>query len=292
MQLVDTGILTARKRHSGRWLSVIIFSSLVAALAGGIAFASGHRGVELFFAVLTLFILMTCYSAFLFTSFANDLWLLGHRKWFDRFLPLAFTVMVYLVFSVGTQTFSLRSLAVIFLFVLLPSLVTPAVRTSASIKWHDWVAVVLIWIPFDFGLLKNVWLWPQGTGAYILNTAVAVCLAIYLFSSNRRISDIGFRLRWTRGDIWLILRYFLSFCALAIPFGYVTGFIEFNVRPDLIKGLLAPVGIFLFIAYPEELLFRGLLQNFIKQRFGSEKVALVVAAVFFWCDTPKQRSIS
>lgn len=280
MQTIVADILSSRKRHSGRWLTVGLLGITVSALAGALAYSAGNSGIELVLAVTSLSILMFCCFAFLLTSFANDLWLVNHRNSVGWVVPTVFVLLVYLLFSLGTGTFTWQSMATILAFVLLPSVCVKMSR-GPSPGPLDWVAVALIWLPFDFGLLTNVWLWPAGSGAYILNTAVAVCLAIFLFSSTRRISNIGFRLQWKRGDLRTTLGYFSGFCAVAIPFGFFTDFIDFNLKADWIKGLLAPAGIFLFIAYPEELLFRGLLQNFINQKFNNEKLALVLAAVFF-----------
>ncbi len=273
--------VSGRKRHTGRWLAVVSFSVIVSGLAGGVAYTAGHTGSELGFAVLTLLGLMTVYLAFLFTSFANDLWLFCHRRELRHLLPILFVIFAYILFGVGTGTFTWQSFGTICAFVTLPTLFAVTWQRDSTPQWFDWLAVACIWLPFDLGLLKNVWLWPQGSGAYILNTAVAVSLAIYLFSSVRRVADIGFRLQWKRSDFKTTVIIFGLFCIIAIPFGVASDFISFNVKPDVVKGLLAPIGIFLFIAYPEELLFRGLFQNFLGKKFGSEKIALVVAAVFF-----------
>lgn len=280
MQALFAGILSSRKRHKGKWLLVGWLGTMVSVLAGALAYSGGHAGIELIAAVFSLAILMFCYFAFLMTSFANDLWLVNHRNKIGWIVPTVFVSLVYLFFSIGTGTFAWQSMATISMFALLPSICVKF-SNGNSPRLLDWLAVTLIWLPFDLGLLTKVWLWPVGSGAYILNTAVAVCLAIFLFSSQRRISAIGFRLQWQRGDLATCLLYFSGFCAVAIPFGFFTGFIDFNVRPDLVKGLLAPAGIFLFIAYPEELLFRGLLQNFIRQKFNSDKLALILAAIIF-----------
>jgi membrane protease YdiL (CAAX protease family) len=278
---VTSSRFSGRKRHIGRWLAVILAGLVVSTLAGGVAYTAGHGGHELIYAVLTLFCLMTVYLAFMFTSFANDLWLFCHRRNLKLLLPICFVILVFLLFGIGTGTFAWQSFGTICAFATLPTLFAATWKKDPSPQWFDWLAVACIWLPFDLGLLKNVWLWPQGTGSYILNTAVAVSLAVYLFSSVRRFPDIGFRLQWKRGDLATTLIFFFSFCLLAIPFGLATDFIGINVRPDLIKGLLAPIGIFLFIALPEELLFRGLLQNFLNKKLGNEKIALMIAAVFF-----------
>ena len=273
--------VSGRKRHAGRWLTVVSFSVIVSALAGGVAYTAGHTGYELISAVLTLFILMSVYLAFLLTSFANDIWLFCHRREIKHLLPISFAILVYVLFGVGTATFAWQSFGTICAFVTVPTLLAVTWERDSSPQWFDWLAVACIWLPFDLGLLKTVWLWPQGSGAYILNTAVAVTVAIYLFSSVRRIPDIGFRLHWKREDFKTAAILFALFCVVAIPFGLATDFISFNVKPDVLKALLAPIGIFLFIAYPEELLFRGLLQNFLNKKIGNEKIALLIAAVFF-----------
>jgi membrane protease YdiL (CAAX protease family) len=273
--------VSGRKRHTGRWWIVTVFSIVVSVLAGNVAYMAGHTGYELISAVLTLFLLMSVYLAFLLTSFANDLWLFCRRREINHFLPISFVIVVYIVFGFGTGTFAWHSFGTICAFVTVPTLLAITWKRDSSPQWFDWLAIACIWLPFDLGLLKPVWLWPQGNGAYILNTAVAVSLAIYLFSSVRRIQDTGFRLQWRREDFKTTAILFGLFCVVAIPFGIVTDFISLNVKPDILKAILAPLGIFLFIAYPEELLFRGLLQNFLKKKIGNEKIALFVAAVFF-----------
>ena len=273
--------VSGRKRHAGRWWIVTVLSVVVSALAGSVAYLAGHNGYELIFAVLTLFLLLSVYLAFLLTSFANDIWLFCHRRENNHLLSISFVILVYILFGLGTGTFAWQSFGTICAFVTVPTLLAVTWKRDSLPQWFDWLAVACIWLPFDLGLLKPVWLWPQGNGAYILNTAVAVSLAIYLFSSVRRIQDIGFRLQWKAGDFKTTVILFGLFCVVAIPFGIATDFIGFNVKPDLLKAILAPLGIFLFIAYPEELLFRGLLQNFLQKKIGSEKIALFVAAVFF-----------
>lgn len=281
MELSDVSFLAARRRHPGRWIGVLLCSSFVSAIAGVAAYTSGHSGIELVFAVLTLFILMGSYFAFLLTSFANDLWLITRRSPILKLLPLFFSAVAYLLFATGTGTFNWQSFGTITAFVAIPTILVQFSGKESIPAWTDWLAVALIWLPFDLGLLKNVWLWPVGTGAYILNTAVAVCLAIYLFSSTRRLPEIGIRLVWRRTDLKIVTTYFFGFCLIAVPFGLATDFIEFNVKKDFVKALVAPLGIFIFIAIPEELLFRGLLQNFMARAFCSDKVALLLAAGFF-----------
>jgi hypothetical protein len=86
--------VSGRKRHAGRWWIVAVLSVVVSALAGSVAYLAGHTGYELIFAVLTLFLLMSVYLAFLLTSFANDIWLFCHRREIKHLLPISFVILV------------------------------------------------------------------------------------------------------------------------------------------------------------------------------------------------------
>src|SRR6185369_5790935 len=75
---------------------------------------------------------------------------------------------------------------------------------------------------------------------------------------------------------------FLLFAAIGIPLGFAIHFIgwAFTLR----KLSLAPalfLGIFLFTAIPEELLFRGLIQNWFERMTGRRIFGLILAAIVF-----------
>jgi membrane protease YdiL (CAAX protease family) len=96
------------------------------------------------------------------------------------------------------------------------------------------------------------------------------------------LSQVGYHYQFERRD-WLIgLRNFLLFAPIAIPIGIYTGFIRLS------KHLAAPwqiglsaLGIFLFIAIPEELLFRGIIQNFMEKSWLGKMPALIVTSLIF-----------
>lgn len=73
--------------------------------------------------------------------------------------------------------------------------------------------------------------------------------------------------------------------AIAIPLGLATGFIHYGWRPFDALAWSQKVFHFLFgVALPEELLFRGLLQNGLEQRAFSTRRwpwALAIAALVF-----------
>jgi len=75
---------------------------------------------------------------------------------------------------------------------------------------------------------------------------------------------------------------FLGFAVVGLPLGFALHFIQFGLAPvDVKVWLVSFVGIYLLIGIPEELLFRGVIQNLIEQRFGRSWLTLIVASVVF-----------
>jgi len=136
----------------------------------------------------------------------------------------------------------------------------------------------------------------------------SVCVGGYAFMVVRRLEGVGYRLRPRQGDIVDGLANFVAFALISIPLGYLLGFIHFHshaVRPWTVAFRLAGaahsfvlpegwtlffqflgdfIGIYLTIAIPEELLFRGILQNFLIKTLPVERSALwgiLIASIVF-----------
>jgi membrane protease YdiL (CAAX protease family) len=218
------------------------------------------------------------------TSFDQDVarWL---RLRPNRLLLLpAAALGIYSLYALGTQSFEWWALARVALFTGIPTLLVFSVAdasTTMSARWADWAAVAAIWLPFDAGWLKGIWSWPAGEGAYIINTALAVSLAVTLFVGGRRLQGVNFRLRRGDGDVRTGVLALAGFMAVALPVGLFSGFIAWAPNLSWSRVVGAPLGIFFFIALPEELLFRGLLQNMLEKSTGRPLPALVAAAVIF-----------
>jgi membrane protease YdiL (CAAX protease family) len=111
---------------------------------------------------------------------------------------------------------------------------------------------------------------------------VAVDLVLLLFIPFRRIHGIGYRFRLGLGDARAVLVNFIFFAILAIPLGLGIGFLTFGSASFDLGGFLSSLlAIFVFTAVPEELLFRGLIQNLLDKRWGRGWPSLLVAAAIF-----------
>jgi membrane protease YdiL (CAAX protease family) len=104
----------------------------------------------------------------------------------------------------------------------------------------------------------------------------------WAFVVFRELEDTGYEFQYS----WRALREafvnFAAFSVIALPVGLALRFIAWN--PDWRgPGQFAfdLLTIFLFIALPEELFFRGALQNLLEQTWASRYRAQAVAAVLF-----------
>jgi membrane protease YdiL (CAAX protease family) len=90
--------------------------------------------------------------------------------------------------------------------------------------------------------------------------------------------DFALRLK----DVRSALLGLATFAAVGILLGLGIGFLRFDPSVpggvDLVLGLL---GGYLFTALPEELLFRGLIQNLLTRRIGKAAIGLVIASIVF-----------
>ena len=193
----------------------------------------------------------------------------------------------YLIYATGTNTFEWRRAGFSMAYVLLPTLLLMRVRGAEprGAGWEDYAATLLLWLPVEFRLLPGLWPYPNPATAglgYVLTSLLAVNVAIVAFLVVRRLEGVGYTLAWGRGWGWAVGGNFLFFAAIAIPLGEAIGFIHFDPRLAALPRLpLTAAGIFLFTAWPEEFLFRGLLQNLLGQSLRSAWAGWLVGAAIF-----------
>src|SRR6266849_2947732 len=110
--------------------------------------------------------------------------------------------------------------------------------------------------------------------------AMNVGVAAFLFV--RRLDGVGYSIAWGRGWGVAVALSFVLFALIAIPLGQVIHFVRFDPAYSHLKTLpVTALGIFFFTAWPEEFLFRGLLQNLFSRTFSNAEVGWLVASVIF-----------
>ncbi len=200
-----------------------------------------------------------------------------------RSLAWAAVLLVpYLLYAFGTRTFEWLAFARLGLYVGIPTLLVHLSGERKGPGLFDLLAILALWLPFDLGLLGGIWSWPQPGGASFCQHILAVDLALFLFVVHRRIEGVGYRFVLTRRHVLVVLGNLAIFAVLAIPLGLAIGFLTFHPRPlDALGFLRTFLTILVFIGIPEELLFRGLIQNVLEQWWGKGWPSLAVAAVVF-----------
>jgi membrane protease YdiL (CAAX protease family) len=191
---------------------------------------------------------------------------------------------LYLLYSIGTNTARSQRLVVMALYLSLPFLLLTKQRGASKTTWLDVAAILWMWLPLEFGLVRRLTLGSLG-GAdfhYAFAEGLAINVGIIAFGAWRRLRGIGYRFEFSRNTLSIALVCLLLFAAIAIPLGSAIDFIRYSFQ--LRKLALAPVtflGIFLFTAIPEELLFRGLIQNCLERMTGRRILGLLLGSIVF-----------
>jgi len=93
---------------------------------------------------------------------------------------------------------------------------------------------------------------------------------------------LGYTFRFKIADFRLSGLGLLLFGLVGIPIGLGTGFLQFNANFPNVNGFaFALIGGYLLIALPEELLFKGIIQNILTRQVRNERLGLGIAAVIF-----------
>lgn len=192
-------------------------------------------------------------------------------------LPL----LAYLIYALGTNSFVWWRAGIAAAYVLLPVLLLAGARNRPAGTWQDYAAVLALWLPVKLRWLHYLWPYPDERLSYILTVLLAVNVGVAAFLLMRQLDGVGYRIAWGGGWPFQVGTNFVIFAAIAAPLGQAIGFIRFDPGYAQLKTLpLLALGIFLFTAWPEEFLFRGLLQNLLSRTLGSE-VGWLIAAVIF-----------
>jgi len=190
--------------------------------------------------------------------------------------------LAYLIYVLGTNTFAFsRASAVLALiFVLLATAVSAERRPAGA--WQDLAIVTAVWAAVKFSPAHWLWPYPGGKLSYVFTVLLMVNVGIAVFLLTRRLADVGYSIGWGHHWGWYIIGSFLAFACVAIPLGLALHFIQFAPRWTSASSLpVAALGILIFTAWPEEFLFRGLLQNILSRKTNSALTGWCSAAVLF-----------
>ncbi len=190
--------------------------------------------------------------------------------------------LAYLIYALGTNTFGILRVGAVAIFVFVPLALAASAERKPAGTWQDFLLLVGVWAAVKFGPSHFVWPYPGGRLAYVFTVLLAVNVALAAFVLVRRVDGIGYSIGWGRHWGFFVLGSFIVFACIAIPLGTGIHFIAFAPQWHAWSSLLwTSLGIFFFTAWPEEFLFRGLLQNILSRASKSDLAGWWTASVLF-----------
>src|SRR5271170_2684905 len=194
-------------------------------------------------------------------------------------------VVLSAIFLAG-GVFNTPLAALIVTYTFSPVICAYLFRETPTPAWTDFVIIALLWFPLEFSLGRQ-WVPKSAQGPlHVAAYGVSIVLGLSIFLLFRRLAGMKYNLPRSGRDVVNLLLGFAACALVLIPLGHAIGFLP----PLHWPAQLSPWHIgsqFLIIlaatALPEEILFRGLIQNCIAQRFGTSTSTLLISAFIFGC---------
>jgi uncharacterized protein len=169
------------------------------------------------------------------------------------------------------------------LYALLPVAVSVLAAQARNVdpgqlgNWRDFLVLVALGLAVDLRWFERAW----PARLTIFGKLLLLDAGIYGFLAIRQLDGVGFDLRLRARDLVFGLREFVFYAPLAIPLGLSLRFLHFHAFwPSLPRAAGAWIFTFFFIAVPEELFFRGWLENLLERRLGRYPALSLTAALF------------
>jgi membrane protease YdiL (CAAX protease family) len=226
-------------------------------------------------AVLSLFPFLT--AAFFPAAFTRTIRSLPF--WLQLTLPASLAIP-YAIVNLSIHTFHWPWLL---LYAALPAAITGLLHRAALEDplqrgtWRDFFVLATVGLAVDLRWFEPAW--PPHLSVF--NKILLLDAGIYAFLAIRQLQGTGFDLRIRVWDLKFGLRELVIYAPVAILLGLALGFLHINPQPHWFRAApLAFLFTFFFIAVPEELFFRGWLQNLLEKRIGPTPALLVTAILF------------
>lgn len=144
-------------------------------------------------------------------------------------------------------------------------------------NWRNFVILAVLGLAVDLRWFERAW--PAHMAVF--NKVLLLDAGIYGFVLIRQLEGTGFDLRLRLRDVAIGLREVAFYTPIALALGLSLGFLHAHaVWPRLGAVAGAWIFTFFFIAVPEELFFRGWLQNLLERRIGRTPALLFTAVLF------------
>jgi len=143
--------------------------------------------------------------------------------------------------------------------------------------WRDFLVLVVLGLAVDLRWFEPAW--PPHLAVF--NKMLLLDAGIYGFLAVRRLQAVGFDLRLRLADLRIGARELAFYTPIAIALGLTLRFLHVHTNiPTVSHVALGWMFTFFFIAVPEELFFRGWMQNLLERRLGRNWALLTTAFLF------------
>jgi membrane protease YdiL (CAAX protease family) len=170
-----------------------------------------------------------------------------------------------------------------FLYALLPVAIALLMHQAKQTdpyqtgNWRDLFVLLTLGLAVDLRWFESAW--PPHCA--IFNKMLLLDAGIYGILYIRQLDVVGFNLRLKLRDISIGLRECVFYLPIALLLGLTLGFLHFHPHwPRLLQIVGAYLFTFFFIAVPEELFFRGWMQNLLERRIGRRAALFLTACLF------------
>ncbi len=195
-----------------------------------------------------------------------------------RVLAPSLLAVPYLIFSIPRGEFHWIYFVGL---ALLPVALSALIEYSSQpprFTWQDFIVLLGIAVILEVRLFSGAWPY-NGLGSLPKLYLADVTLYVYLIV--RRLDRIGYSFIPTANDFVVGIREWAFFLPFALGLGFATDFIGFYPRHPSIGHIVGALLVtFLLTALPEELFFRGILQNLLESRLGRVKSLILTACLF------------
>jgi len=193
---------------------------------------------------------------------------------------------VFLAVAAHLSAFSFPLAGLIVAYTFLPVTVAYLARGTPPPTWLDFAVIALLWLPIEFSLGHQFIPKRAQSTLHLAVYGVAIVLALSIFLIFRRLTGMKINLPRSSRDLVNLLLGLAACAPILIALGRAIGFLppfHLPAQPSAMHIGLQFLIILAATALPEEILFRGLIQNSLAQKFGNNTRTLLLAAFVFGC---------
>ena len=195
-------------------------------------------------------------------------------------MPLVLPLTNYQTGAVVTTTDVLLRIGAFALPMLL--LILTSRKQRANLNFLFVCAILSLWYSIEFNAFPGFDLPGQLTGLSYFHLA-AICTFLYIVAVSGRFDRLGLSFSPTPRGLSIVASNLALFALIAIPVGLVTRFIVPGaVATSAADALAHAFTIFIAVALPEELLFRGTVLQYLDDTFRwPQAQTIVISALIF-----------